>query len=250
MGWEGEESPISAKDSSITHHIVDRPQLPKDCESLPKSREFVQPQWILDCANFMILLPIAKYAVGAPLPPHLSPWVDDEEEGYKPAYSEEIERLKLGVAENAEDVEMEEQDDSSAAEEEAEEEKEDERDKESEEEEEEKETKEEAKVKEKKRQKKKRKSQDKEADEAHELARSMMSRKAAHLYGRMQHGIAQKKQQADDLQRRRKEIEGKKKDDTGKSVLKQKVERLKSERKAIEDTYADTGGSMKKKRSK
>jgi pescadillo protein len=63
---------------------------------LPKSREFVQPQWILDCANFQFLLPIAKYGVGATLPPHLSPWVDDEEEGYKPAYAEEVERLKNG----------------------------------------------------------------------------------------------------------------------------------------------------------
>lgn len=202
----------------------------------------------------MILLPIAKYAVGAPLPPHLSPWVDNEEEGYKPAYAEEIERLKLGEDVVVDNAEMEEQG-GSADEEEVEEqpdgneESESEEDDDNDEEEgEEESTKEDKKKKDKKRQKKKRKTPDKEADEAHEMARSMMSRKAAHLYGRMQHGIAQKKQKAEDLQRRRKEIEGKKKDDTGKSVLKQKVDRLKSERKAIENTYTDTGGSMKKKK--
>lgn len=222
---------------------MDRPKLPKECENLPKSREYVQPQWILDCANFMILLPIAKYAVGATLPPHLSPWVDNEEEGYKPAYAEEIERLKAG--EPLEAVEAAEEEQSSASEDEEEEEGMEE----SADEEAAGDEKEGTKNSEKKRKKKRKKREaEAEADEAHELARSMMSRKAAHLYGRMQHGIAQKKQKAEDLQRRRKEIEGKKKDETGKSVLKQKVERLKGERKAIEDTYTDTGGSMKKKK--
>ena len=96
VGWEGPNSPISASDPSITHHIIDRPKLRSNYDSLPKSREFIQPQWIIDCANFLFLLPVAKYGVGAILPPHLSPWVDDEEEGYKPAYAEEVERLKNG----------------------------------------------------------------------------------------------------------------------------------------------------------
>ena len=104
VGWEGANSPINANDSSITHHIVDRPTLPTSYDSLPKSREFVQPQWILDSANFMFLLPVLKYSIGATLPPHLSPWVDNEEEGYKPAYAEEIERLKNGeVIESGDD---------------------------------------------------------------------------------------------------------------------------------------------------
>jgi pescadillo len=106
VGWEGDNSPISAKDPKITHHIVDRPVLPASFNGLPKSREFVQPQWILDCANFMYILPIARYAVGVTLPPHLSPWVDDDEEGYKPAYAEYIERLKNG--ESIEDIEADE----------------------------------------------------------------------------------------------------------------------------------------------
>ena len=96
VGWEGADSPISITDSSITHHVIDRPKIPSSYDSLPKSREYVQPQWILDCANFRFLLPLVKYGVGAELPPHLSPWVDNEEEGYTPAYAEEIECLKNG----------------------------------------------------------------------------------------------------------------------------------------------------------
>jgi pescadillo protein len=111
VGWEGPNSPISANDPTITHHIVDRPKLPSSYDSLPKSREFVQPQWILDCSNFMFLLPIAKYEAGKTLPPHLSPWVDNEEEGYQPAYAEEIERLRNGevlvASEEVDDQEME-----------------------------------------------------------------------------------------------------------------------------------------------
>jgi len=101
VGWEGNDSPISVKDPSITHHIIDRPKLPAAFEDLPKSREYVQPQWLLDSANYNFLLPTSRYAIGAELPPHLSPWVDDEEEGYKPAYAEEIECLKNGQVYNA-----------------------------------------------------------------------------------------------------------------------------------------------------
>jgi pescadillo protein len=110
VGWEGPNSPISVNDPTITHHVVDRPKLPSSYNTLPKSREFVQPQWILDCTNFVFLLPIAKYSVGATLPPHLSPWVDNEEEGYKPAYAEEIERIKNGEPATLEDAETEEMD--------------------------------------------------------------------------------------------------------------------------------------------
>ncbi len=100
VGWEGNDSPISVKDPSITHHIIDRPKLPAVFEDLPKSREYVQPQWLLDSANYNFLLPTSRYAIGAELPPHLSPWVDDEEEGYKPSYAEEIECLKNGQVYN------------------------------------------------------------------------------------------------------------------------------------------------------
>ncbi len=254
VGWEGPNSPISAKDPSITHHIVDRPKLLSSYDSLPKSREFVQPQWILDCTNFMFVLPIEKYGVGTPLPPHLSPWVDNDEEGYKPAYAEVIEKLKRG--EVVDENEMEEDDavavdeaeksDTEVAEE-AEASDSDSEEEEVEEEGDSKKKKEELKKK-KARAKKRR---EEEEREAHELAKSMMSRKAAHLYGRMQHGISKKQARIDGLESRRREpLQNKEKDDDGKSMLKQKVERLKRERKKIEDDYTNTGGSMKKSKKK
>ena len=250
VGWEGPNSPIGAKDPSITHHIIDRPKLLSSYDSLPKSREYVQPQWILDCTNFMYVLPIEKYGVGKALPPHLSPWVDNDEEGYKPAYAEEIEKLKRGeVIEEGEKVD----DDSVSVDagEKSEEEVADEEDSESESESEE-----EGNIKRKKEDLKKKKARAKkrreeEEKEAHELAKSMMSRKAAHLYGRMQHGISKKQARIDDLESRRRDpLQNKEKDEDGKSMLKQKVERLKRERKEIEDLYSNTGGTMKKSKKK
>lgn len=57
--------------------------------------EFVQPQWIFDSINSQILLPCSKYSVDVEeLPPHLSPFVNDNEEGYIPEYRKQIENLK------------------------------------------------------------------------------------------------------------------------------------------------------------
>lgn len=91
-------------DPLITHHVVDRNNLPKT----HSSRTYVQPQWVfgarmcacvcfaemrrvftcladslpLDCINEGILLPAHEYAPGVPtLPPHLSPFVQDDTEG-------------------------------------------------------------------------------------------------------------------------------------------------------------------------
>eukprot|EP00934_Nitzschia_sp_Nitz4_P004830 Nitzschia sp. Nitz4//scaffold212_size37733//5924//8076//NITZ4_007730-RA/size37733-augustus-gene-0.12-mRNA-1//-1//CDS//3329542013//4820//frame0 len=243
VGWEGPNSPITIDDPSITHHLVDRPKLPASYASLPKSREFIQPQWVLDSTNHMFLLPIARYGVGAALPPHLSPWVDNEEEGYKPAYAEEVERLKAGETVDFDAEDMETEATGPTTTEMAEDSEEEEEDDESEEEEEEKPSK--AKVKEQKARAERRRKR--EEEEAHALAKTMMNRKASHLYGRMQHGIAQKKAKVDALHTRRREIEHSKKNDTdGKTPLKQKVERLKKERKALEKEYSNTGGSMKK----
>ena len=281
VGWEGQDSPILMDDSSITHHVVDRPKLLPSYGALPKSREYIQPQWILDCANFNFILPVQKYGVGHELPPHLSPWVDDTEEGYVPKYKEEIEKIRNGEmldetdADNVDsgavkaiikDDEVSEGDDSASDEDAESTADESEQDAESEEEDDA--------VAERKAIKKKQtevsyfsriihlcsrkpctnphystpcsKQQD---EEAAELAKALMSKKAARLYGRMQHGIAQKQAVVDNLHKKRREIEStREKSKDGKTFQKMKVERLKKERREKEDKYAETGGSMKKKR--
>jgi pescadillo protein len=93
VGWAGETSPYSESDSSITHHVVDRPMPEK---SIKKGREYVQPQWLFDSINAQIRLPVSKYQPGSQLPPHLSPFVDDNE-GYVPKYREEIQKLQAAA---------------------------------------------------------------------------------------------------------------------------------------------------------
>jgi pescadillo protein len=93
VSWEGEGSPIKESDESITHQIVDRPTQ----GHLYLSREYVQPQWVYDCVNARILLPPDKYMVGRIPPPHLSPFVDNEAEGYIPDYATTIKQLQAAV---------------------------------------------------------------------------------------------------------------------------------------------------------
>lgn len=255
VGWEGQDSPIAMDDNSITHHVIDRPKLLPSYARLPKSREYIQPQWVLDCANFNFVLPIERYSAGTELPPHLSPWVNDKEEGYVPKYKEDVERLRNGEVLDVSDGEAEiENSKDNAGEEESSSEEEtpsalvlkkvdeaegNETESSSDEEEEDDE---EAELK----ASKKKKTED---EEAAQLGKALMSKKAARLYGRMQHGIEQKQAKVDNLHKKRREIEStREKSKTGKTMLKQKVERLKRERRDKEDKFKDTGGSMKKRK--
>lgn len=61
-------------DETITHHIVDRPNMTKQYIS----RYYVQPQWVFDSMNARELLPVEKYLIGCILPPHLSPFSDNQ----------------------------------------------------------------------------------------------------------------------------------------------------------------------------
>jgi len=58
------------------------------------SRQYVQPQWVLDAANWRVLPDAGRYAPGVKPPPHLSPFVNDDDEGYVPDYAAELRRLQ------------------------------------------------------------------------------------------------------------------------------------------------------------
>jgi pescadillo protein len=94
LGWDSPVSPIQSNDSRITHHIIDRPI--QGINNNTANREYIQPQWLFDCINAKLLLPTRLYSPGIKLPPHLSPFVNDEKEGYLPAYREEIKKLQTG----------------------------------------------------------------------------------------------------------------------------------------------------------
>ncbi|CDP02070.1 unnamed protein product [Coffea canephora] len=93
VSWEGEGAPFNESDQSITHQIVDRPTQ----KHTFLSREYLQPQWVYDCVNARIVLPTDDYLVGRIPPPHLSPFVDNEAEGYVPEYAETIKRLQAAA---------------------------------------------------------------------------------------------------------------------------------------------------------
>ncbi|KAA0162330.1 hypothetical protein FNF28_04749 [Cafeteria roenbergensis] len=93
VGWDGPGSTIEADDPRITHHVIDRVTV----RAPVPGREYVQPQWIFDSANNRILLPLERYRPGASLPPHLSPFIEDEKEGYVPDYRLELDRLRSAV---------------------------------------------------------------------------------------------------------------------------------------------------------
>lgn len=58
------------------------------------SRQYVQPQWVLDSANFCVLADAELYAPGRQPPPHLSPFVSYKEDGYIPDYAKAMLKLQ------------------------------------------------------------------------------------------------------------------------------------------------------------
>uniref|UniRef100_H3DEP0 Pescadillo homolog n=1 Tax=Tetraodon nigroviridis TaxID=99883 RepID=H3DEP0_TETNG len=79
-------------DETITHQIVDRPNVDKQYIN----RYYIQPQWVFDCINAKILLPVEDYFLGVTLPPHLSPFVEEKEGDYVPPEKLKILALQRG----------------------------------------------------------------------------------------------------------------------------------------------------------
>ncbi len=94
VGWDGDGSPFAADDARVTHAVVDRPT---PVERRLAGREYVQPQWVFDSANARVLVRSELYAPGAPPPPHLSPFVADDAEGYVPEYAKELRALRAAA---------------------------------------------------------------------------------------------------------------------------------------------------------
>jgi len=90
VSWDGPDAPFKESDEDISHQIVDRDSQKRQF----LSRVYVQPQWAFDSVNERVLLPTSEYVVGATLPDHLSPFVDDENEGYKPKRREQLDKIK------------------------------------------------------------------------------------------------------------------------------------------------------------
>nr|CAG4643928.1 EOG090X05E6 [Lepidurus arcticus] len=86
-------------DETITHQIVDRPTIEKPY----LSRYYVQPQWVYDSINFKRLLPVEDYFVGAVLPPHVSPFVQERAGDYVPP-----ERMALLASQKGKEMDVEE----------------------------------------------------------------------------------------------------------------------------------------------
>uniref|UniRef100_A0A803N5A6 Pescadillo homolog n=1 Tax=Chenopodium quinoa TaxID=63459 RepID=A0A803N5A6_CHEQI len=93
VSWEGDGAPFEESDTSITHQIVDRPTQ----NHFFLSREYIQPQWVFDSVNARIILPTEDYLVGRVPPPHLSPFVDNDAEGYTPDYAQKIKQLQAAA---------------------------------------------------------------------------------------------------------------------------------------------------------
>ena len=77
---------------SLLHmQVVDRPKQ----ASVVEGRSYVQPQWVLDSANFRVRADERLYAPGVTPPPHLSPFVEAGEEDYVPDYARTMQQLQV-----------------------------------------------------------------------------------------------------------------------------------------------------------
>ncbi|XP_026200010.1 pescadillo [Anabas testudineus] len=105
VSWDksvGIGSTYEVTEETITHQIVDRPNTDKQYIN----RYYIQPQWVYDCVNAKVLLPVEDYFLGVTLPPHLSPFVEENEGDYVPP-----EKLKIMALQRGEKTAPEQEDD-------------------------------------------------------------------------------------------------------------------------------------------
>ncbi|XP_070821365.1 pescadillo [Chaetodon trifascialis] len=107
-------STYEVKDETITHQIVDRPSVDKQYIN----RYYIYPQWVYDCVNAKIILPVEDYFLGVTLPPHLSPFVEEKEGDYVPPEKLKIMALQRGERPAHEQEEEEEEEEGEDEEEE------------------------------------------------------------------------------------------------------------------------------------
>ncbi|XP_040272645.1 pescadillo homolog isoform X2 [Bufo bufo] len=198
-----------SSDTSITHHIVDRPNVGPQVIN----RYYVQPQWVFDSVNARLRLPVEDYFPGVLLPPHLSPFVEEKEGDYVPPEKQRLLALQRG--ERIDDDEEDDDDDD------------DEEEEEEDDEEEEEEEKKEDEVKSKKVKRKKQKTlgqkklnvkvtagtikvvdkahvAEQEKSEEKRLAIMMMKKKEKYLYNKIMFGKKRKVREANKLALKRK----------------------------------------------
>ncbi|EJT52329.1 hypothetical protein A1Q1_04540 [Trichosporon asahii var. asahii CBS 2479] len=107
---------------SITHVLIDRPMTDERRREMQGDRKWtwVQPQWVADCVNRQKILGAEEYGPGKLLPPHLSPW-DGEGELERPWLEKEKEAVEEDAEEDEDEAVVAEEEESDEDEEESEE---------------------------------------------------------------------------------------------------------------------------------
>ncbi|XP_042278533.1 pescadillo [Thunnus maccoyii] len=208
-------STYDVTDETITHHIVDRPNIDKQYIN----RYYIQPQWVYDCVNAKLVLPVEDYFLGVTLPPHLSPFVVEKDGDYVPPEKLKIMALQRGENPAQGQEEEDEEEEEGEDDEEEEEEEDDNDDEEEEDDEEEAEEKNLKKMEEQRSQGKSlpvkvtpgkmkvenpaRLEQEEQAEEKR-LAIMMMKKKEKYLYDKIMFGKKRKVREANKLAAKRK----------------------------------------------
>merc|ERR1712088_913872 len=84
----------NVEDPKITHQICDRGA--HTDMKYAAQRSYLQPQWVFDSVNARFLLPLERFLPNSELPAHLSPFVEEKEDGYRPPERVELEAMARG----------------------------------------------------------------------------------------------------------------------------------------------------------